>query len=197
MTASGKVKKQQKKSHSRNRKSRIRLLPSEIREALDGLIRDGRMTQMQILEQVNQLCAAHGEAPVSQSGLSRYARQMDEMGKKIRELREVSAVWVSKLGEAPTSDTGKMLLEAVRTLAADVILTMGQDGGQVDPRALNQLALVMQRVEQAAMASHRREKEIRQAFADEAAERAGAALANQGMTAGTIDTIKKEILGIV
>lgn len=183
--------------HTRNRKSRIKQLPKAIKEQLDALIREGRMTQGQILEQVNQLCAAHGEEPVSQSGLSRYSRQMDEMGKKIRELREVSSVWVSKLGEAPTSDTGKMLLEAVRTLAADVILNMGGEGGKVDPKALNQLALVMQRVEQAAMASHKREQEIRQAFAAEAADMAEQALANQGMTASTIETIKKEILGIV
>ena len=165
--------------HTRNRKSRIKQLPKTIKNQLDALIRDGRMTQSQILEQVNQLCEAHGEEPLSQS-LSRYSKKMDEMGRKIRELREVSSVWVSKLGEAPTSDTGKMLLEAVRTLAADVILNMGGEGGKVDPKALNQLALVMQRVEHAAMASHKREKEIRQAFAEEAADMAEQALANQG-----------------
>lgn len=185
-----------KKPHSRNRKSRIKLLPKPIKEQLDSLIRDGRMTQTQMLEQVNKLCEAHGEEPVSQSGISRYSKQMDEMGKKIRELREVSAVWVSKLGEAPTSDTGKMLLEAVRTLAADVILTMGKEGAPVDPKALNQLALVMQRVEQAAMASHKRETEIRQAFASEAADKAEKVMANHGITVSTIETIKKEILGV-
>ena len=89
-----------------------------------------------------------------------------------------------------------MLLEAVRTLAADVIMEMGKPGGKVEPKALNQLALVMQRLKQASMASHKRETEIRRAFADEAATKAEEALANQGMTASTIETIKKEILGI-
>jgi polyhydroxyalkanoate synthesis regulator phasin len=180
----------------RNRKSRIKLLPKSIKEELDRLIREGRMTQTQILDQVNQLCDAHGEDPISQSGMSRYSKQMDEMGQQIRELREVSAVWVAKLGDAPTSDVGKMLLESVRTLAADVIMEMRTDRGKIEPKALNQLALVMQRVEQAAMTSHKREKEIRTAFADEAAEKAEEAMTNQGMTASTIETIKKEILGI-
>ncbi len=180
---------------NRNRKSRIKLLPLDIRERLDSLIRDGRMTQAAILEQVNALCVAHGEEPVSQSGLSRYASQMDEMGRRIRELREVSAVWVSKLGDAPTSNTGKLLLEAVRTLAADVVMEMGRSG-TVDPKALNQLALVMQRVEQAELASHKREAEIRRTFAEEAAAAAEQALAGRGMSAGTIAEIKKEILGI-
>ena len=181
--------------HTRNRKSRIKQLPKAIKEQLDALIREGRMTQGQILEQVNQLCAAHGEEPVSQSGLSRYASHMDEMGRRVRELREVSAVWVSKLGDAPTSSTGKMLLEAVRTLAADVVVQMGREGS-IDPKALNHLALVMQRIEQAELSSHKREAEIRKAFAEEAANKAEETLVNQGMTASTIETIKKEILGI-
>ncbi|OED43602.1 hypothetical protein ACH42_09835, partial [Endozoicomonas sp. (ex Bugula neritina AB1)] len=172
-------------SHTRNRKSRIKLLPKAIKEELDSLIRDGRMTQAQILEQVNALCEAHDVEPLSQSGISRYSKQMDEMGQQIRELREVSAVWVAKLGDAPTSDVGKMLLESVRTLAADVIMEMRKDRGKIEPKALNQLALVMQRVEQAATASHKRETEIRKAFADEAAANVEASLANQGMTAST------------
>ncbi|WP_330925258.1 DUF3486 family protein [Candidatus Sororendozoicomonas aggregata] len=180
----------------RNIKSRIKLLPQAIKDELDRLIREDRMTQADILREVNALCEQHGENPVSRSGLSRYSQQMDEMGRKIRELREVSKVWVARLGEAPTSDTGKLLLESVRTLAVDVVLEMQKEGAKVEPKALNQLALVMQRVEQAALSSHKREKEIRQAFAEEAANKAEEALANQGMTAGTIDTIKKEILGI-
>ena len=183
-------------TQTRNRKSRIKQLPKAIRESLDSLLREGRMTQSQILEQVNQLCEAHGEKPVSQSGLSRYSQQMDAMGKKIRELREVSSVWVAKLGEAPTSDTGKMLLEAVRTLAADVILTMGKEGGQVDPKALNQLALVMQRVEQAAMASHRREKEIRQVFAEEVASHVEKVAEQKGMTKEDVAFWRQEVLGV-
>lgn len=179
----------------RNRKSRIKQLPPSIKQQLDSLIRDGRMTQQQMLAEINALCAAHGEAPLSQSGLSRYATKMDEMGRRVRELREVSEVWVAKLGDAPTSNTGKMLLEAVRTLAAEVVLKqMGQES--IDPKALNQLALVMQRVEQAAMVSHKREQEIRKAFAAEAAELAEQAMSNSGMSSQTIAQIKRDILGI-
>ena len=47
-------------------------------------------------------------------------------------------------------------------------MEMGQSG-KVEPKALNQLALVMQRVEKAASDSLKREKAIRQAFAEEAA----------------------------
>ncbi|KEQ19180.1 DUF3486 family protein [Endozoicomonas numazuensis] len=185
-----------KKAQTRNRKSRIKLLPKKIKEELDRLIREGRMTQTQILDEVNQLCEAHGENPISQSGMSRYSKEMDEMGQQIRELREVSSVWVAKLGEAPTSDVGKMLLESVRTLAADVIMEMRKDRGKIEPKALNQLALVMQRVEQAAMASHKRETEIRKVFAEEAANTVTDELrGSDGMSEQLENRIREILLG--
>ena len=185
-----------KKSHTRTRKSRIKQLPATIKEQLDSLIREGRMNQKEILEQVNQLCTAHGEVPVSQSGLSRYASRMEEIGAKVRQSREVAEVWVTKLGSAPTTDVGKLIQEIVRTLAFDLTMSAMESGKPIEPKALNQLALAMQRIEQAANASLKREKEIRAAFAEEAASKAEQALANQGMTVSTIETIKKEILGI-
>ena len=144
---------------------------------------------------VNQGMTADTIDTISRSGLSRYSLQMEAMGRKIREMREVSAVWVAKLGEAPTSDIGKMLQEAVRTLAFECSMKMNEEDVP-DLKALNQLALIAQRVERASIASHQREKAIREAFAEEAADKAEAAMVNQGMTADTIDTIKKEILGI-
>ena len=186
----------QRKPHTRNRKSRIKLLPKAIKAELDKLLREDRMTQADMLKQINALCEKHGEEKVSQSSLSRYQKHMDEMGQQIRELREVSDVWVSKLGEAPTSNVGKMLLEAVRTLAADVIVQMKRDKGSVEPKALNQLALVMQRVEQAALATHKREKEIRAAFAEEAANTVTDELRGaDGMSEELEDRIRQILLG--
>lgn len=153
---------------TRQRQSRIKQLPKPIKEQLDRLLREDRMSQVDILSEVNALCEQHGEDKLSRSSLGRYKRHADRMMKKTRELREVSSVWVSKLGEEPTSDVGKLLLQSIHTLAADVIMEMDQSG-KVEPKALNQLALVMQRVEKAASDSLKREKAIRQAFAEEAA----------------------------
>ncbi|GAA4650830.1 DUF3486 family protein [Kistimonas scapharcae] len=185
-----------RKGHGRTRRSRIQQLPEDIRASLDALLREGRMSQAEILEQVNDLCRQHGEEPLSQSSLSRYQKRMDDVGRKIRESREVAEVWVAKLGSAPTSDIGKLVQEIVRTLAFDLVMSASESEKPIEPKALNQLALALTRIEQAAMASHKREQEIRQLFAEEAAAKAEEVMVNQGMTAGTIASIKKEILGI-
>ncbi|EOW9459308.1 DUF3486 family protein [Vibrio cholerae] len=187
-----------------NRKSKVELLPEEIRNTLNVFIRSGNMTQKDILEAVNQMIDDAGlgdDAKLSRTGFNRYAKRMEDMGQRLRQSREVAEVWVSKLGEAPTSDVGKLLQEFVRTMAFDTSMKMmeqsdGEDGEVISPKALGQLALVVQRIETAAMTSMKREKEIRAAFATEAAEAAEKIVKQAGISADTATDIKNQILGI-
>ncbi|KFB90835.1 hypothetical protein GTGU_04799, partial [Trabulsiella guamensis ATCC 49490] len=105
------------------------------------------------------------------AGLNRYASRMEQFGAKIRASREMAEIWAAKLGSAPTSDVGKLLLEFVKTLAFETSMSLSE-GDVVEPKALGQLALVAHRLESAAMVSHKREKEILQEFAREAAAKA-------------------------
>lgn len=187
-----------------NRKSKVELLPEDIRTALNVFIRSGNMTQKDILEAVNQMIDDAGlgdDAKLSRTGFNRYAKRMEEMGQRLRQSREVAEVWVSKLGDAPTSDVGKLLQEFVRTMAFDTSMKMmeaseGEDGEVISPKALGQLALVVQRIETAAMSSMKREKEIRAAYAAEAAEKTEAVAKKAGLTAETVKMLKAELLGI-
>ncbi|EJL6357309.1 DUF3486 family protein [Vibrio cholerae] len=187
-----------------NRKSKVELLPEEIRNTLNVFIRSGNMTQKDILEAVNQMIDDAGlgdDAKLSRTGFNRYAKRMEDMGQRLRQSREVAEVWVSKLGEAPTSDVGKLLQEFVRTMAFETSMKMmeaaeGEEGEVISPKALGQLALVVQRIETAAMISMKREKEIRAAFAAEAAEAAEKIVKQAGISADTATDIKNQILGI-
>ena len=187
-----------------NRKSKVELLPEDIRNTLNVFIRSGNMTQKDILEAVNQMIDDAGlgdDAKLSRTGFNRYAKRMEDMGQRLRQSREVAEVWVSKLGEAPTSDVGKLLQEFVRTMAFDTSMKMmeqsdGENGEVISPKALGQLALVVQRIETAAMTSMKREKEIRAAFAAEAAEAAEKIVKQAGISADTATDIKNQILGI-
>lgn len=184
---------------TRGRPSKIDLLPQDIRDQLHHLLRDKRHTQEDIREAVNELIDQNGlgeDMKLSRTGLNRYATRMEEVGARIRQAREISEVWVSKLGEAPTSDVGKMVQELVRTLAYDTTLKLTESPDTVSPKELNQLALFSQRIEQAAMVSHKREKDIRAAFAAEAADVAGKAARSAGLSKETVNTIKRQILGI-
>ncbi|HDZ3731978.1 TPA: DUF3486 family protein [Vibrio harveyi] len=180
-------------------RSKIDLLPSDIREQLNLWIRSGSMTQQDALAALRELIDEAGlpeDAKPSYTALNRYTRRMDEMGARVREAREVAEVWAHKLGDAPVSEVGKLLQEFVRTMAFETSAHMMESDDPIPPKALGQLALVVQRVEQAAMTSHKVEKEIRKAFAEEAADKAEKIVKQAGITAQTAQDIKKQILGI-
>lgn len=186
-----------------NRKSKIELLPEDIRAQLNVLIRSGDMTQKDIRDAVNQMIEEAGlpdDAKLSRTGFNRYAKRMENMGQRLRQSREVAEVWITKLGEAPTSDVGKLLQEFVRTMAFETSMRLMEDADEkqevIPPKALNQLALVVQRIEQASMTSHKVEKEIRAAYAAEAAEKTEAVAKKAGLTADTVKMLKAELLGI-
>ncbi len=187
----------------RNQKSKIKQLPAHIREPMNTLIRTGEMTQKELLDEVHRLCEEAGlpdEAKPSRSGLNRYVKHMEDMGARIREAREVAEVWAAKLGDAPATDLSKLLQESVRTMVFETSMFMSKkaelEQKEVSPKVLNQLALVIQRIEQAAMTSQKVEKEIRAAFAAEAAAKTEVVAKKAGLTADTVKMLKAELLGI-
>ncbi|EEQ2997674.1 TPA: DUF3486 family protein [Escherichia coli] len=184
---------------TRGRLSKVDLLPDSIREQLHQMLREKRHTQEEIREAINALIDEHNlpeEMQLSRTGLNRYAIRMEKVGAKIRASREMAEVWAAKLGSAPTSDVGKLLMEFVKTLAFETSMSMAEDDKPVAPKALGQLALVAQRLEAAAMTSHKREKAIRDAFAQEMAEKTEELVRTGGLSGGAADTIKRKILGI-
>ncbi|HIB1147178.1 DUF3486 family protein [Escherichia coli] len=184
---------------TRGRLSKVDLLPDSIREQLHQMLREKRHTQEEIREAINTLIDEHNlpeEMQLSRTGLNRYASRMEKVGAKIRASREMAEVWAAKLGSAPTSDVGKLLMEFVKTLAFETSMSMAEDDKPVAPKALGQLALVAQRLEAAAMTSHKREKAIRDAFAQEMAEKTEELVRTGGLSGGAADTIKRELLGI-
>ncbi|HBC0040345.1 TPA: DUF3486 family protein [Salmonella enterica] len=184
---------------TRGRLSKVDLLPDSIREQLHQMLREKRHTQEEIREAINALIDEHNlpeEMQLSRTGLNRYAIRMEKVGAKIRASREMAEVWAAKLGSAPTSDVGKLLMEFVKTLAFETSMSMAEDDKPIAPKALGQLALVAQRLEAAAMTSHKREKAIRDAFAREMAEKTEELVRTGGLSGGAADTIKREILGI-
>nr|WP_113865492.1 DUF3486 family protein [Brenneria salicis]NMN90541.1 uncharacterized protein DUF3486 [Brenneria salicis ATCC 15712 = DSM 30166]RBP64871.1 uncharacterized protein DUF3486 [Brenneria salicis ATCC 15712 = DSM 30166]RLM31589.1 hypothetical protein BHG07_04850 [Brenneria salicis ATCC 15712 = DSM 30166] len=188
---------------TRGRPSKIDLLPPVIRDALHQMLRDKQYTQEQIREAINELIDEHNlpdDMQLSRTGLNRYASRMEKIGSRIRASREMADVWVARLGTSPTTDVGKLLMEFVKTLAFETSMTLAEESEEgkkaVEPKALGQLALVAQRLESAAMASHKREKEIRQAFAEEAAAQTEKIVSQAGLSADKVADIKKQILGI-
>lgn len=180
---------------TRGRRSKIDLLPADIKSQLDMMLRDGRLQQQEILDIINQEIN-EDDKKLSSSGLNRYATRMESIGAKIRQSREVAEMWTAKLGDAPTSEVGKLLQEVIRTMAFETGMAMTEGDEPVPPKAISQLALAIQRIEQAASASHKREAEIRKAFAEEAANEVDAIGISEGLSDEGVRVLKDKILGI-
>jgi hypothetical protein len=188
------------------RVSSIERLPPDILEQLQALLRDPRVTQLDTVQRINELLEAEGrEERVSKSALNRYAVRMNAVGEKLRQSREVAEMWIAKLGAQPQGQLGHLVNEMLRSMAFDLALKL-QEGELTEEsmpaviEMVKELSLSVTRLERASSENVKREaqirKEERERAAEEAANAAEQSLASQGMSRQSIDTIKREILGI-
>jgi hypothetical protein len=183
---------------AKRQQSSIDRLPDDVREQLQALLRDPRVTQLEATARINRILEADGHPErLSKSAVNRYAVRMEEVGAKIREAREVSRMWIGKLGSEPAGEVGKLLNEMVRALAFDLTSSLYEGAEPIDPKVLKNLAISVHRLEQAAERNVRLEREIRkQAIEDvtrtvEDAEKAGGPV-----TAERLRAVLKEAYGV-
>lgn len=185
------------------RPSRIKQLPPDILEQLHALLRDPRVTQLEVVASINRLLEERGEVPVSKSALNRYKLRMDEAGAAMRDAREMAEIWIAKLGAAPQGQVGQLINEIIRVLALDVSLEIKRlvHGGTVDEerlpevvRMLKQLAEALEKLERAASDNERRSMQIREQARREAAEIAEAEAKKAGVSADGIAALRAAIL---
>ncbi|EHK5439438.1 DUF3486 family protein [Aeromonas hydrophila] len=187
---------------TKNTKSKIQQLPADIRSQLAAMLRSGDMSQKAILEEVNQLILEAGLPPeeqISRTGLNRYSKQVEAAGSRIAKAREMAEVLTSKLGDAPTSQIGNLMAENMKTMAWETSMALmeaTEDGEMIDIKQFNQLALAYQRISQSSILNQKLEKEIRAAFAAEAATAAEKIVTQAGVSAETAADIRNKILGI-
>ncbi|QJT14988.1 DUF3486 family protein [Aeromonas sp. 2692-1] len=187
---------------TKNTKSKIQQLPADIRSQLAAMLRSGDMSQKAILAEVNQLILEAGLPPeeqISRTGLNRYSKQVEAAGSRIAKAREMAEVLTSKLGDAPTSQIGNLMAENMKTMAWETSMALmeaTEDGEMIDIKQFNQLALAYQRISQSSILNQRLEKEIRAAFAAEAATAAEKIVTQAGVSAETAADIRNKILGI-
>jgi hypothetical protein len=182
---------------AKRQQSSIDRLPEDIRDQLQELLRDPRVTQLDATASINAILEDEGHAErVSKSAVNRYALKMEEVGAKLRQAREISKMWIGKLGAAPQGEVGKLLNEMVRTLAFDAVVTMAEGETPIQPKMIKDLAIGIERLEKAASENVKREEEIRRRALEEAAAKVDKITKKGGLSADTITAIRAEILGI-
>lgn len=186
------------KKPTRGRASKVDLLPDNVRKTLHEMLRDKALPQAQILEEINALIDDAGlpeDMKLSRSGLNRYATNVEQVGHNLRQMREMTTALTAELGDKPMGETTKLILEMGRSqLFKAMMQQIENPAAQVDIDMLKNAMLAAQRLESTAMSSHKREKEIRQAFAEEAAHAVSEELRGQD---GMSEELEQRILNVL
>lgn len=189
----------------RGKPSKVDLLPEEIKKKLDEMLRDSGNSQADILIAINQLILDAGldeTATISRSGLSRHAQKTEAIGKRLRELRATTQALTAELGDKPTGDTTKMILEMGRSqlfAAMQHQMLNPDDDGDVDIGMIKDAMLAAQRLEATAMKAHQREKEIQKAYAEQLAQELDEKAKNDALPQTQEEMMaffKRDILGL-
>ena len=189
----------------RGQPSKVDLLPEDIKKQLDSMLRDKRFSQGEILDAVNSLIIESGlddGATISRSGLSRHAQKTEAIGQKLRDLRESTKALTAELGEKPTGDTTKLILEMGRSQlfrAMQQQMMNPDEDAAVDIDTIKDAMLAAQRLEQTAMAAHKRQQEIEKAYAQKLAKDLDQKVKNENLPQTADDMLaffKRDILGL-
>ena len=180
-------------------KSSVDKLPKDLRVMLLEMLNDPSCTQAQIVDAVN---AEAGERVLSNSSMNRYAQKMKRFTEKNRQAREVAEAYLERCGADSRNKMGKVINEQIRLAAYDLMLEIDEikENPDVDASTLTDILLKVSKslreIEQAEKLNAERTESIRKDTLAEAAEAMEATAKSDGLTAETIDKIKKQILGL-
>ncbi|MBW2561476.1 MAG: DUF3486 family protein [Deltaproteobacteria bacterium] len=177
--------------------STIDRLPEDIREQLQELLRDPRVTQLAATGQINAILETEGHPErVSKSAVNRYAMRMEAVGAKLRESREVAKVWVGRLGAEPQGDIGKLLNEIARGMAFDACMDKIEGEAPVEPKFIKDIAIAIDRLERAASENVKRDEAIRKQALTDAADVVEETARQQGLDKEQAQFWREQVLGI-
>lgn len=171
---------QKNKKHKQKlpKPSKIQMLPPDIKKVVDKLLLDGKLQQVDIVEKIKALLDERGlmnDHNFSYQTFNRYAHRFHDSMRVMREARELSEQLAQKLGDEPSADINNALLELVKAEVFKMLSssTKNEDGTEaiIPIGDLNKIMLAIRRITESQRTQMRMEKEVRRAFAEEAAKR--------------------------
>lgn len=175
-------------------------LPDELRKRLIELLQEPSVTQQAVADIIN---AEAGEPVISKSAVNRYAKKMERFAEKNRQARQVAEAYLEKIGGDTRNQLGKVVNEQIRLMAFDLIgeiEDMKENGQAVGIDVLTDLIFKVSKglkeLEQAEKLNAERSDAIRKAALSEAVAAVETTAKSNGLSAETVDRIKKQILGL-
>jgi DNA-binding transcriptional ArsR family regulator len=180
---------------ARNRPSSVDRLPEEVRQLIADLRQRQGLTLDEILDHLRKL-----DVDVSRSALGRHVKSLAQVGEQIRRAETMAKFVVDKFGDQPDDQVGRANMRILQGALLE-ILTEEREDEEGKPVSLSageakELALALQRLVASQRMDTERQLKLRRAVAEEAAKKAETAMKSRGMSADTIDFIRKEVLGV-
>jgi polyhydroxyalkanoate synthesis regulator phasin len=180
-------------------KSAVDRLPEKLRARLREMLQDPAVTQAEIVDAIN---TEAGETLLSRSSMNRYAQRMKHFAEKNRQAKEIADAYIDKYGSDNRVKLGKVVNEQIRLAVFDLIgeiEEIREDPEIKSPQIadmLYKLSRGLKELEAAEKLNAERTESIRKAALAEAAEAVEQTAKSSGLTAETIEKIKKQILGL-
>lgn len=182
---------------TRHQPSTIDKLPPEIRELIGKLRRDRGATIDEILAHLRQL-----DVDVSRSALGRHVKSMAAVVERMQHSRAIADSLVSQFGEEPDNKLARVNLELMQSVVMQTITAaeLDEKTGEAKPIIFDAeqamfLARAMQSLASAEKTNSDRIIKARELATKEAAKKAVDAAKTKGLSADTVDFIRKAVLG--
>lgn len=135
------------------------------------------------------------EKPPSRSSAGRYTKNIKELGVRMRDIQAAGTALVSELGEDPNDCAGQLLVQAVTSLATHAALkATDPEADELSIKEVGQLARGARAVLEARKMSLAERKEIERLAREKAAEEAGDAAREDGVSETTIQRIRARVM---
>ncbi|PZP13785.1 MAG: hypothetical protein DI607_08375 [Sphingomonas hengshuiensis] len=165
-------------------------------------LKENKLTQLDILDGVNErLRAAAWQEGVtsdvpqaSRSSLNRVAMKIAELGRRLRETREIAAILAPKLEAAGDDKLTLLISETLKTLISEMLTNAGElkaDGDTAEMLMFTSRAL--KHAEEAKKISSDTRKKLEQEFTAQAEKAVEKVAKAQGNTPETIAALKQAI----
>ncbi len=183
------------------RKSKLSRLPAEVKSYIEGKISEGSMTLDELISDLRNQFPGHevaGDLP-SRSAMHRYGQKLERRLTAIRASTEAAKIIRAQAGDDEDARS-EALTALVHTELFDAIISL-QEANEEDIDAGERISMLSSAAKN--IATLTRSSVNLKKFQSEVKERAQAAAANVekiakkgGLSAETVDQLRREILGI-
>ncbi len=178
-------------------KSKIKRMPVEIRQFIEKLLREDRLTLNEMMQQIQDKFP--GQEVPSRSGLNRYQNVMEKMTSRMRDIETASNALIGELGESVGEKSGALLAHAITTLATNAALN-AQDNDDISIEEIRKLARAAKDAMHARRISLAERQELQKEARDRLLREQSAALSSVvkagGLSNDSAEIIRAQILGV-